>query len=61
MAKYPELQLLIGGKWISRDGAPVGGTFPVHRTFLTEQKSQVPHPVRIGFWLERLPWTAPRF
>ena len=23
MAKYPELQLLIGGKWISRDGAPV--------------------------------------
>jgi succinate-semialdehyde dehydrogenase/glutarate-semialdehyde dehydrogenase len=21
--KYPELQLLIGGKWISRDGAPV--------------------------------------
>ena len=23
MAKYPELQLLIGGKWMSRDGAPV--------------------------------------
>jgi succinate-semialdehyde dehydrogenase/glutarate-semialdehyde dehydrogenase len=23
MPKYPELQLLIGGKWISRDGAPV--------------------------------------
>ena len=21
--KYPELQLLIGGKWISREGAPV--------------------------------------
>jgi succinate-semialdehyde dehydrogenase/glutarate-semialdehyde dehydrogenase len=23
MAQYPELQLLIGGKWIARDGAPV--------------------------------------
>ena len=27
MAKHPELQLLIGGKWISRDGAPAEEPF----------------------------------